>query len=124
MAAIVLPGCAPYLFEITPPISGVVLDGKDATPIKGAKVCVIAEANKEHPEVAAVTTDGSGAFDLPRTTRWGVYVVPQEPYAPIGYSLKVEAEGYQRYYVPLGVDYHHFRGDEWQDVAIRLKRGQ
>ncbi len=118
----IISGCIPYLYEITPNINGRIFDEKDSSIIKYANVSVTNTVKNISSNNLKTQSDDLGYFSIPRTTQWGIWIVPQEPYAPIGYTLEVEANGYKKYQVPLATGIWSYRNDQWENLKIQLKR--
>lgn len=116
----ILMGCAPWCYELTPAISGFVLDADSQQGVPNAIVKVV---NRENSLVVASTlTNNLGRFDLLSSKGWGIYCVLQEPYVPLGYDIEVIAKGYRPLKEPL-CDQSRFEYDneQWRNKIFLLK---
>ena len=85
-AFVTLTACAPWPLEVTPSLSGVVLDRSTREPIVGAKVRVA-----EFPE-SVVTTSGDGSFLIRPIRKWQIFMIGTD--SRPGYRITAEASGF------------------------------
>jgi hypothetical protein len=91
--ALGLTGCLPYHFTLRPGVSGVVLDGRDSTPITNATIVVTTRDSSRQTGEIVLTTTADGAFYVPPKQRWSVYIMPMDVFGPWS-KASISAPGY------------------------------
>jgi len=86
LGAASLTACAPWPYEVTPPLHGFVFDATTHMPMAGARVRI-----QEFPETE-VTAGGDGSFSIPGVRKWQVLVIGTD--VNPGYRLAAVAPGY------------------------------
>jgi hypothetical protein len=128
VALALAPGCT--IYRSFPPASGHVVDAESGAPLPDARVtaCLIDLHPRAFPrdcttteKTRQVTTDASGAFHVPGS--WGFAVFVPQPHqgfpGPFGTDLRVEREGYESQELQRRREPALSSGE---DVRVRLQR--
>ena len=81
-----LVACAPWPYEMIPPIHGLVVDAASRAPIAGAAVRI-----QEFPETA-VRSSTDGSFSIAAVRKWQVIAIGTD--MRTGFRLAADAPGY------------------------------
>jgi hypothetical protein len=119
-------GCCPWRFTTSPGASGVVMDPRTHSPVRGAEVIVslskypptsIADAlaNTRPPKA---TTKEDGRFAVAPERRWGIFIAPVD-WCPEFGLLVVKRDGFESTAIPFWSRSTTNVGEVWLQPAAK-----
>ena len=89
-----LTGCFPVQYTDIQGASGTVVDQKTYKPISGAHVVLTPSKLSDPKGKSEVVTNDKGEFLIKPKKKWGIYIIPMDPYY-FDVEISINAKGYK-----------------------------